>query len=264
MSLTNLKRIELASEWNSKCGERLADRWPDFVDYSARLETEGPFLLHLVNKYGSRVLDAAMGIGCESIFLAENHARVVGNEINPRFRRAARLYTRHTNASLKVTSIDWRNLGKVYAEGNFDIVLVLGNSLCLLQHSRDRRRSVMNFVAVCEKGGVVVVDERNFGYIQRYRAQILNGDFRYGGRVMYCGQTIAGYPVAIDSDCVQFAYEDVEKKVVLGYLDMYPFAEGELVDLFHQAGCTCVELYSDLSPGYDEKADFYTYVFRKD
>jgi 2-polyprenyl-3-methyl-5-hydroxy-6-metoxy-1,4-benzoquinol methylase len=263
MTLTDLRKPELASEWKSKCSDRLASRWPDFVDYAARLCLEGPFLQHLVNTYGKRVLDCAMGIGCESIFLAASDAEVVGNEINSQFRSVARRYARKHNVGLRVTAVDWRNLSKVFPRDSFDVVLVLGNSLCLLQGACDRRKSIANFAQVCNRGGVVVVDQRNFNYILRCRKEILNGNFRYGRRVMYCGTKIDGYPIAIDSDCVRFAYQDTPTRAVLGYLDMYPFKQGELGDLFHQEGFSCQEVYSNLRLGYDSHADFYTYVFRK-
>lgn len=250
-----------AEDWQGECDGRLAERWTDFVGCNRRLETEGPFLLNILGRRGVRVLDAAMGIGCESIFLARHGFRVTGNEISPTFRRLAEGRAQSEAVRFDVTAIDWTNLSAVFGRNTFDAVLILGNSLCLLRDAEARRQAVLNFREVCAKGGTVLVDERNFEYILRNRAAILDGDFRYSGRVMYCGTEVSGRPTAIDSECVRFTYEYRPSGDYLGHLDMHPFCEGEMAELFNQAGLTCIERYSDLAKGYRGDADFYTYVF---
>lgn len=258
--------IESPSEarWNGECEDPLVARWPDFVNYSKRLETEGPFLRGVVRQYGVRVLDAAMGIGCESIFLTKEGAQVTGNEINPGFREHAREKARVEKVELKVTAIDWRNLAKVFEPDSFDVILLLGNSLCLMQKSDDRKETLKSLREVCRPGGVVVVDQRNFDYILEQKEAVLNGYFRYGHRVMYCGTDIVGYPIAIDNDCVRFVYENTASQNILGYLDMHPFLGRELVDVFQNGGFTLESSLSDFQPlPFCPTADFYTHIFRK-
>lgn len=247
--------------WQGECGDSLAARWPEFVDYPKRLETEAPFLLGLAKKYGTRILDAAMGIGCESVFLTGCGLQLTSNEISGAFQKVAAEYARGQDVVLNATSIDWRDLAQVFPRESFDLTLVLGNSLCLLSQEKARMQAVENFRQICAKSGAVVVDQRNFDYILDHSHSILTGHFRYTGKTMYCGSTIKGRPVTIDPKCVRFVYEDVVSNTTLGYLDMYPFRRGELVRLFQQAGFKCSGRYSDLKAKYDPDADFYTYVF---
>jgi len=247
--------------WQGECDGYLAERWTDFVDCKRRLETEGPFLLNVLGRRRTDVLDAAMGIGCESVFLAKNGFRITGNEISPTFRQIAEGRAQKEGVRFEVTTIDWTNLSAALGRDAFNAVLILGNSLCLLRDAEARVQAVRNFKEVCVKGGTVLVDERNFDYILRDRAEILEDNFRYSGRVMYCGTKVSGRPVVIDPECVRFTYEDRPSGDYLGHLDMYPFRKGEMVELFNHVGLTCVEMYSDLAKGYRDNADFYTYVF---
>lgn len=252
-------------EWSAVCEDTLAQRWLDFVDPPKRLVNEAPFLDALIDRYGAHVLDAAMGIGCESVFLAKRGYQVTGNEISSSFRRIALARARLENAPLKVTAMDWRNLGRVFESDSFDLVLLLGNSLCLMRELADRQETVRNLKSVCRQGGVVVVDQRNFDYMIREKETILAGYFRYQREAMYCGSQVVGFPVDIDVSRVRFAYEDTRSKRVLGHLDMHPFLEREMVDLFEFEGFSLDASLSDFhSPAFDPNADFFTHVFRKD
>jgi SAM-dependent methyltransferase len=251
MVQVNTKRslgYAVEGEWSGECEDTLAQRWPDFVDPSKRLVKEAPFLEALINRYGTRVLDAAMGIGCESVFLAKCGSQVTGNEISSRFRRIALARARLENAPMKVTAIDWRNLAKVFDPDSFDVVLLLGNSLCLMRELADRQETVTNLKTVCRRGGVVVVDQRNFDYIIREKERILAGYFRYHREVMYCGSKVVGYPADINVNRVRFAYEDTRSKRLLGHLDMHPFLERELVDIFGNEGFSLDASLSDFRP----------------
>lgn len=250
--------------WSGECDDALARRWPDFVDPSKRLVKEAPFLKSLINRYGTRVLDAAMGIGCESVFLAKCGFQVTGNEISSSFRRIALARARVENAPMKVTAIDWRNLAQVFDSDSFDVVLLLGNSLCLMQELADRQATVINLKSVCHRGGVVVIDQRNFDYMFRERERILAGYFRYKTEAIYCGTRVVGYPVDIDVSRVRFAYEDVESKTILGHLDMHPFLKRELVDMFESEGFSLDASLSDFhQKSSDPNSDFFVHVFRK-
>lgn len=250
------------SPWDEKFKTQLAERWPEFVNCRKRLKTEGPFLLSINRPGTMRILDAAMGIGCEAVFLAKQGFYVTGNEIDHELSRHANQLANQESVTLQFTNYDWRELRKHFGAAQFDLTLVLGNSLCLLRQKYSRLETAENLRAVCKAGGAVVVDERNFDYILRERKEILRGSFRYTGRMMYCGTSIRGRPVFIEDHHVRFAYEDVCDGTTLGYLDMHPFRKGEIVELFFRAGFTKVEVFSDFQTGYRDNADFFTYVFR--
>jgi len=232
------------------------------VNCPKRLEAEGPFLLSLLKGNASQIFDAAMGTGCEAVFLAKRGYNVTANEIDGNLSKHAKAFAKREAASVSFTNYDWREVGKCFQLGSFDVTLVLGNSLCLLREEESRREAARNFRAICKANGALVVDERNFDYILRDRREILKGNFRYSGRVMYCGTSITGRPDIVEDNHVRFVYEDIRQRHVLGYLDMHPFKHGELVELFRQAGFVTAEVFSDFEPGYRESADFFTYVFR--
>ena len=252
----------LPKGWDERFDSPLARRWNEFVDCPKRLEKEAPFLLSILPKCGKRVLDAAMGTGCEAVFLAKQDFDVTGNEIDIELRSRAIAFAERERAIISFTDYDWCQLETRFGLGVFDATLILGNSLCLLQSEEARVKVAQNLRAICKKGGSVVVDERNFEYILKERRKILAGQFRFSGRVLYCGQRIRGRPIVIEEHRVRFVYEDLLNGAILGYLDMHPFRRNELIQLFRGAGFTRVDTYSDFEAGYDETADFFCYVFR--
>lgn len=248
--------------WIENIGKSLAYCWPEFVNCPKRLETEGPFLDLILHNYNNpKILDAATGIGCEAIYLLNKGYNLIGNEICPELSERALNYCRSERLNLVLYNFDWRDLDAHYID-YFDIVVSLGNSLSLLRDYRDRLETAKNFKAICRAGASVIIDERNFKYILENREEILKGNFRYSGKVVYCGEKIVGYPVFIQDDCVRFVYQHTETEEIYGALDMHPFARGEIVDLFFSAGFTHVDIFSDFKSGYSKEADFYTYVFK--
>ena len=141
--------------------------------------------------------------------------------------------------------------------------MLMGNSFSLLRERELCRRAAREMAAILADGGVLIVDERNFRYILRERRSILAGEFCYKRRVIYCGQQVTGIPVNIDKHSVTFEYRECPEGAKMGTLLMRPFAEGEVAQLFLEAGLELVATHSDLENGIRDDADFYTYVFRK-
>ena len=96
---------------NSVFNSELASNWPAFVDCEKRLKTEAHFLLPLLNhlKHGT-IFDAAMGMGCESIFLLRNGFNVVSNEIDSDLVSHALNLAKEYSVHLNLKSYDWRLL----------------------------------------------------------------------------------------------------------------------------------------------------------
>src|SRR5205809_372576 len=95
-------------DWVDRCNQALARRWPEFVDCSSRMITEGPFLLNVLGPPPLRILDAAMGVGCETTFLTSKGYSVVGNEINSGLRDVALAHAKNADVAIAVTQHDWR------------------------------------------------------------------------------------------------------------------------------------------------------------
>jgi 2-polyprenyl-3-methyl-5-hydroxy-6-metoxy-1,4-benzoquinol methylase len=252
-------KTESKRRWQGKVTNTLAQCWEAFVDCPQRLVSEAPFLRRAINRYKRpRVLDAAMGIGCEVLWLVEQGVEVVGNEIEVDLQAIAQRRASAAGVTINTTAVDWRCLTEAFGEKQFDVVLLLGNSLSLLRELRDRRSAAKELFRVCRDSGQLIVDERNFRYILNNRDEIIRGEFKYSQRVIYCGKSIIGRPVQITDDCIRFGYFDGD--TLIGTLDMHPFGSGELIALFLEAGFSSAAIYSDFERGYREKADFFTYV----
>lgn len=255
----------------------LAENWESFVDPPARLATETPFLEELLKSASGiqNIFDAATGIGVESVLLFNKGYHVTSNEVDDHLRRCAVDYSARQTppVQLTYTTHDWRDLC-TYQGPKFDMVLVLGNSLCLISDAGHRELSIRGFAHILRPGGLLVVDERNFPRILRSRKEILENpilNFRYKATIMYCGTIIRGCPVRLNGEKITFAYyqsgrsirdwDDLKKEgVVKGTLDMYPFKADELPQLLTSNGFGSITKYSDLKRGDNPDADFFTYV----
>ena len=224
-----------------------------------------PLLIRLLASApsGARVLDAAMGIGCESIYLAGLGYQVTGNEYDEDLNSIVQAKVKHPPHNLSITALDWRTIAKSLGPNSFDLILLLGNSLCMLSDKSSVQQTLDNIFALCRRGGVALIDERNYRYIMGERKSILAGNFRYRRRVVYCGTKVDGAPSLIDDNLIRFSYMDVITRQELGSLDCHPFAAGELMWRGYMAGFTRIDCLSDLEVGFDPLADFYSYIFRK-
>ena len=61
----------------------------------------GAFFVKYFTSPKETILDAAMGMGCETLFLAKQGFNVVGNEIDPNFQKLASMYARRININWK-------------------------------------------------------------------------------------------------------------------------------------------------------------------
>lgn len=268
--------------------DHLARAWMDFVNCEKRMEKEGPpFIDVLINKYKKTgnsfvIFDAAVGTGCESIYLTKKDIRVISNEVNPTFQIIADLNAKNEGLNLEITSWDWKELDvefkKRYGNLKVNMVLLLGNSFCHLLNKNDILRSLINIKSILSPGGALVIDERNFDYILEHKDEILKDpirNFRYKGNVIYCGETVKGVPTSIDKDrnVVVFSYYKVPqsdqgeinsgeniKDNFIDDLQMYPFKYDELKNLLERAGFVNIDRYSDFKHEYNKDSDFFIYV----
>ena len=242
----------------------LAEMWEGFVGCEKRIETLGPFIEQRIADFESpRILDAAMGIGCEVVYLVSHGYSVVGNEICEDLLRIARRRGARCGLSLNTMSINWLSLNQSSLHTQFDVILLLGNSLCLLLDKNERRQALENMFEICRDNGVLLIDERNFPYIQSQRDKLRNGQFNYSRGVMYCGERVEGRPSIVKDERVVFTYRDTKTRKFVGELEMYAFSRGELISIAEGVGWNHVMTYSDLSIDEKENAEFLTHVFRR-
>lgn len=240
----------------------LAASWTEFVDCPERLRTLSSFLeKHLSKHKDGNIFDAALGIGCESIFLKKKGYNILSNEIDDTLIQIAKESAEEHRVHLEITEQDWRQMEFQYSSNYFEGIFILGNSLCLLDKLDDIRLTLKNFLFALKDGGTLIVDERNFPYMLDNKKEILSGNFRYSGNYIYCGKSIKGIPIDISDDEINFGY--FKRNDLIGSLKMYPFKKDELKNLLLETGFKSVTEFSDFKRGHDSQADFFIHVATK-
>jgi SAM-dependent methyltransferase len=238
----------------------LAGRWECFAQCQKRTQTLKPFFeQYVLHPDIRRAVDLGAGIGCEAAWMARRFKSFVANEIDPVFRQALLQVRRRCGVEFEITEKNWLSLRDA-GLGIFDLGILLGNSLCLLQDELAINSALENFRAILNLGGRFVVDQRNFDYMLDERHSIFASGFRYTAQVMYCGTAIIGKPVAIDDSRVLFGYFDALSNKQIGQLEFLPTRRQRLCELLNRAGLVVDQVYSDLCPGVDGTADFFSYV----
>ena len=79
------------------------------------MKSLGKFILNKLRKYRKGViLDGALGIGCESIFLVKNGFNVISNEVNSALRNKAIKAGLENGVRLTTSSVNWLDIGKEF------------------------------------------------------------------------------------------------------------------------------------------------------
>jgi len=252
-----LQNAIVQENYNSK---NLVEIWGGLIGWKKRREGENGFLVNQLRKHNvHKVFDAALGDGCDSIYLIQQGFDVTSNEVDKAFLAKALQNAKANNVQLKFTSLDWRELDKELEAKSFDAVIILGNSLTYLFTKESQMKSLEQFRRILKRGGILIIDERNYQNILDNRDEILKGNFNYSGKYIYCGEKVHGRPVEISDARVKFEYTDevTNKKA---HLIMYPWKRGELKNLLQKTGFESVEQYSNYLPEENPDADFYQYV----
>lgn len=268
--------------------EATAQNWQAYVGPKGRHEgrtnergmyepgLQAILLQHLNDCRGedSAILDAAAGIGCESVLLQENGFSVISNEIEPHFRQQAIKYAFDHGRNLgELHAYDWLDLTKHF-QMKLAAVLVLGNSLCLIADPANRRAAVRQFYDVLRRGGTLIIDERNFPHMIEHASEILDNPpakFQFG-RSMYRGTTVKGCPIDITERKIVWAcytngsrvtdFETLTRNIIAEF-ELFPFKKDELRRMLEDAGFEIVATYYDLASTPAADAEFITYVARK-
>ncbi len=248
----------IPENYNSKA---LVEMWGDFISWEKRRRGENGFIANELKKFGCKtIFDSCLGDGADSIYLLKNKFNVTSNDIDELFIKKAKENAEHYELSLNITSFDWRELEKHFPPARFDAVTCLGNSITYLFDRKDQQKTIQNFKHILKTGGILMIDERNYQYILDNKKEILgDGKFRYSGRYVYCGDKVHGKPIVITPENVRMEYID-ETTGNKGYLNLYPFKKGELLELLQDSGFKEIETYSDYQKPVDDNADFYQYI----
>jgi class 3 adenylate cyclase/2-polyprenyl-3-methyl-5-hydroxy-6-metoxy-1,4-benzoquinol methylase len=249
----------------------LADVWDEFVSPSRRVSKLGPFVEEQIAGMGlekATILDAAMGVGCDSTYLASQGHSVIGNEIDARLiAHALEFAEREESEPIEVKRFDWRHFEDLAEAETFDVVLALGNSLSCLDSIGDVRAVLTRFAHLLRPKGLLILDERNYPVMFEHRREMSKADFRFPGKVVYCSNTIRARPshipdeAGVDKDLLTLEYLRSRGGKPVGTFKVLPFAPGQLRDLLEDSGFRSVNEYYNLAAnGKREAAQFITYV----
>jgi len=114
--------------------------------------------------------------------------------------------------------------------------LCLGNSLTYLFDKSDKIKTLKNFLHILKKGGILIIDQRNYQYMLDNRKEILKkGEYRYSGKYVYCGDKVQGKPIEISENEIKFEIKDSRTGNNFIFT-LYPFKKDELLNLLKEAG----------------------------
>ena len=144
-----------------------------FEDWDASMARQGDALSNLIEKElgqstptAVRVLDAACGIGTQTLPLAARGFSLVARDLSPK--AVARLKREADARGLDVDAAvaDMRHV-KDSVYGEFDVVLAFDNALAHLLSDDDLHVAFQEFLAVLRQGGVFLGSVRDYDKVQR-------------------------------------------------------------------------------------------------
>ncbi|MGD1992795.1 MAG: methyltransferase domain-containing protein [Anaerolineae bacterium] len=149
--------------------EEFSANYDRFMDWSARLAAELPFIKRQLSAVGAqRVLDAACGTGHHAIALAEAGYRVMGADLSPGMIDQARANALAIGATVRFRVAGFGQLAE-RVEGSFDALLCLGNSLPHVLTADALARTLADFASSLRPGGLLLIQNRNFDAVMAER-----------------------------------------------------------------------------------------------
>ncbi len=142
--------------------DALAPLFDVMTDWEDRLAGEMPFLREILRQSGARdLLDAACGSGGHALALAREGWSVSGADISPVMVGLAQAKAAAERLEVHFVRAGLDELPEK-AQGPFDVVLCLGNSLPHLLRDEDLLAGLKGIAAVLRPGGVLVTQSLNY------------------------------------------------------------------------------------------------------
>ena len=233
--------------------QKTVEMWDDFVNWNKRKEGEGDFFINTLKKYNVKtVLDMACGTGYDSIRLVKEGFKVKSCDGSQEMVKKSIKNAKKEGINLDVIQCDWRNLIDKFKKEQFDAIICLGNSFTHLFSEKDRESVVNQIYFLLNKGGVLIIDQRNYDYI-------LSKGYKSKHKYVYCGETIDVDVIHKNDSLVRFKYT----KKGNGYftLDLYPIRINEMRALIRKAGFESLFTYGDFERTFDKNnTDFIQHI----
>jgi SAM-dependent methyltransferase len=147
-----------------------------FQDWDASVERQAAILDGVIHEYfGDKVrtiLDAACGIGTQTIGLAQKDYQLTGSDISEGEIEKARQEAAQRNRDITFCVADMRNLQETFQK-RFDLVLACDNAVTHLLSDADIRQAFEQFYQVTSETGGCIISVRDYDAMER------------GGRKLY-------------------------------------------------------------------------------
>lgn len=227
-----------SDDYREEYTSELVGKWDMLVDWGNRDAEEASFFPDLLRSHGARtVLDAAVGTGYHAWLLARAGFEVTASDGALTMVRRCQANLAERDINLPVFEADWRSLTQA-TDQRFDAVLCLGNSFSHLFDAADRARTLEQFRAVLNPGGILVLDHRNYD-------KILTSGFAEQRTNYCCGASdVVIGAAAVGEGLVRLRYQfpdDTNYDVT-----QYPMRQAETTDLLRAHGFESVTSYGDL------------------
>jgi SAM-dependent methyltransferase len=128
----------------------------------------GPLIERACGKSRARILDAACGIGTQSIGLAMRGHAVTGSDLSETAVARARVESAARKLAIPFHAADLRDLSGVPG-APFDAVLIADNALAHLLAEEDLRRASASAARKLDRGGVLLATLRDYDALVRER-----------------------------------------------------------------------------------------------
>lgn len=155
-----------------------------FEDWDASMARQGDALAQLINKElvitqpeNLRVLDAACGIGTQTLPLAAKGFRLTARDLSPAAVARLRREAEARKLVVDTAVADMRSVSSSVS-GSFDVVLAFDNSTAHLLSDDDLRSAFRQFLNVLRPGGLFLCSVRDYDKVQRSES----ATHRYGKR----------------------------------------------------------------------------------
>ncbi len=152
--------------------DRLSDDYDLMTNFAKRFVHEKPFFNMLVQRHGVKTaLDAGSGTGFHSILMGQLGVRVTAVDLSKRMLERARVHARDGGQDIETIQSSFLDLPD-RTNKKYDAVLCLGNSLPHLLTSKDLEKSIKNFAALLNPGGILLLQLLNYDRILANRERV--------------------------------------------------------------------------------------------
>lgn len=220
-----------------------------FADWNASIERQGEALAGIIRERwqpARRVLDAACGVGTQSLGLAARGFEVVASDVSAGALKRARREAEQRGLAMSFATADMRSLTSVH-EPPFDVVIACDNSLPHLLSTDAILVALRQMRELLRPGGGCLISVRDYDRIERSGTHMLPYGVRNtpDGRVAVFQLWDFTDPRHYDlSMCFVHDFDRAPRAQVLR-TRYHAIGLGELEGLFREAGFEAVERIAD-------------------